>query len=306
MKGNQPIRVRAGLTGLLLLLFLCLPWTAALAQVIVTVNGNVAHADITLTSGMQSYEGEVTIFFDTPVNLTPTNLNLTAELVNPSDPAVTNRLLAGTSVDPAFPVMVTVEPLYVSDRIFRSSTEVNETEDGNLAFNNAYEMEIHTHELVYVPGTPYRVFKAPVGGSFFDITSDVTNGSVRGRGRTGGFSQFLLLKDTRPETTLLGLPTIALGKLVDLQLRLVVAILNNVLRLELVGLLSNVNLALLSLNYAAALVQIDLFILRVDQEAGSSIPNVWRSERDLVNDAGDLDGAARSLRYSIQRLNGGP
>lgn len=281
-----------------------LPWTTAQAQVVVTVDGNVAHADISLVSGINTYEGEVTITFDSPVNLTAQSLNLTAQIVSPSDPNLVGRLPAGTAVDPAFPILITVEPVTI-DRIFASGLQLNETGDGNLRFINAYDLEIHTHELVYVPATPYRVFKAPLTGAFFDVTADVTNGSVRGRGRSGGFSQFLLVKDTRPETVL-GLPVVALGKLVDLELRLVAAILTNALQLELGGLLTNVQLALLSLNYATAIVQIDLFILRVDEEAGTGIQNVWRSQRDLVNDAGDLDGLARSLRYSLVRLNGGP
>ncbi|HSX59391.1 MAG TPA: DUF6689 family protein [Tahibacter sp.] len=288
----------------LLLALAAAPWNAALAQVTVTINGNVAHADISLVSGLQTYDGEVTITFDSPTDLTAAGLNLTAQLVNPTDPAITARLPSGVSVDPAFPVLITVEPTAI-ERIFASGMETGETGEGNLRFVNAYDFEIHTHELVFVPGTSYRVFKAPLSGAFFDITADVTNGSVRGRGRSGGFSQFMMVSDTRAET-LLGLPVIALGKLVDLELRLVAAILGNVLRLELAGLLTNVQLALLSLNYATALVQIDLFILRVNQEAGTGIANVWRSQRDLVNDAGDLDGLARSLRYSIARLNGGP
>lgn len=287
----------------LLLLSLLLPWGAALAQVTVTINGNVAHADISLVSGAQTYDGEVTITFDTPINLTVPGLNLTAEVVNPTDPTLVGRLPAGVSVDPAFPVLITVEPT-AFERIFASGMEAGETPDGNLRFVNAYDFEIHTHELVFLPGTPYRVFKAPLAGAFFDITAEVTNGSVRGRGRSGGFSQFMMVKDTRADTVL-GLPVIALGKLVDLELRLVAAILGNVLRLELAGLLTNVQVALLSLNYATALVQIDLFILRVNEEAGTGIANVWRSQRDLVNDAGDLDGLARSLRFSIVRANGG-
>lgn len=284
-----------------LLVSVLLP-SLAVAQVTVTVNGNVAHADISLVSGLQTYEGEVTITFDGPTDLSPPSLNLTAQLVTPASMA--GRLPSGTAVDPAFPVLITVEPATV-ERIFASGVELNETGAGNLRFVNAYDFEIHTHELVFVPNTPYRVFKAPLGGAFFDITADVTNGSVRGRGRSGGFSQFLMVKDTRAET-LLGLPIIAIGKLVDLELRLVGAILNNVLRLELAGLLTNVNLALLSLNYATAILQIDQFLLRIDEEAGTGIANVWRSQRDLVNDAGDLDGLARSLRYSIVRVNGGP
>lgn len=295
-----------GLAGLLLVLaLLC---GTAQAQVIVTVNGNVAHADISLTSGLNTYEGEVTIEFDSPTNLTVPNLNFQAQLINPSDPLLAARLPLGVAVDPAFPVLITIEPVTI-ERIFASSMERNETGDGNLRFRNAYYMEIHTHELVYAPGTPYRVFKAPVGGAFYDITADVANGSVRGRGRSGGFSQFLLVKDTRPELIGLpglGVPVIALLKVTELELRIVAALLDNVLRLELGALLTNVQLALIVLDYGTAISQLDQMILRIEQEAGTGIPNVWRSQRDLVNDAGDLDGLARSLRYSIQRLNGGP
>lgn len=285
-----------------------LPAAALQAQVTVTINGNVAHADISLVSGMQTYEGEVSITFDTPANLSEDSLNLTALVVSPSDPAIVSRLPSGVTVDPAFPVLISVEPVDI-EHIFISSLELYEAGDGNLRFANAYDFEIHTHELTFTSNTPYRVFKAPQSGSFIDITADVTNGSVRGRGRSGGFSQFMLVKDTRPEIIGLpglGVPVIALAKLVDLELRLVGAILTDLLRLELSGLLTDVQLALVSLNYAAAIVKLDQFLLRVDQEAGSGIANLWRSQRDLVNDAGDLDGLARSLRYSLVRLNGGP
>jgi hypothetical protein len=194
IRGPAPFRFVAACLALLL------PFAAARAQVVVTVNGNVAHADITLVNGVNTYEGEVTITFDSPVNLTAQSLNLTAQVVSPSDPNLVNRLPSGTVVDPAFPVLISVEPTVI-ERIFASGMESNETGDGNLRFVNAYDMEVHTHELVFVPGTPYRVFKAPANGAFFDITADVTNGSVRGRGRSGGFSQFLLVKDSASSWT---------------------------------------------------------------------------------------------------------
>lgn len=295
-----------GLAGLLLILALFCG--TAQAQVTVTVSGNVAHADISLVSGLETYEAEVTIEFDSPANLTVPNLNFQAQLVNPSDPVLAGRLPRGVAVDPAFPLLITIEPISV-ERIFASGMELHETPDGNLRFVNAYHMEIHTHELVYAPGTPYRVFKAPLGGAFYDITAEVNNGSVRGRGRSGGFSQFLLVKDTRPELVGLpglGVPVIALLKVTELDLRIVAALLDDALRLELGALLTNVQLALIVLDYGTAIAQLDQMILRMEQEAGTGIQNVWRAQRDLVNDAGDLNGLARSLRYSIQRLNGGP
>lgn len=298
------------LGALLLFLLLGLLGNSAVqAQVTVTINGNVANVDIALFNGFTTIDADVSISFVQPLNLTAQNLNFQAQLVSPTDPAIVNRLPAGVNIDPAFPVLITIEPRYFADRIFASGMQTFEGGDGNLSFLNSYEMQVHTHELTYVPGTPYRIFKAPLGGAFFDITADVSNGSVRGRGRSGGFSQFLMVKDTRPELVGLlglGLPVIALLKVVDLELRLVGAILNNLLRLELAGLLTNVQAALLLLDYTTALIQVDQLILRVDQEAGTGMQNEWRSQRDLVNDAGDIDGLARSLRYSILRLNGGP
>lgn len=290
----------------LLLLLGLLSAVPAQAQVTVTINGNVAEVDISLFNGFTTIDADVTITFEQPQNLTAQNLNFQAQLISPTDPAVVNRLPAGVNIDPAFPVLITIEPLYFADRIFASGLQSGEGGDGNLRFINSYEMQVHTHELLYTPGTPYRIFKAPLGGTFFDITADVTNGSVRGRGRSGGFSQFMMVRDTRPELVGvlgLGLPVIALLKVVELELRITVAILGNLLRLELVGLLANVQAALLILDYATALVQVDQLILRIDQEAGTGIQNEWRAQRDLVNDAGDLDGLARSLRYSIIRLN---
>ena len=59
---------------------------AASAQVAVEIIGDTAHATILLVDGNgASYDAEVTIDFDSPLNLGVTSLNLSAALFDPND-----------------------------------------------------------------------------------------------------------------------------------------------------------------------------------------------------------------------------
>jgi hypothetical protein len=291
-------------------LYLALP-AAASAQVVVTVDGDTAHATISLTGDNgQNYDAEVTIDFDTPLNLSPESLNLTAELVDPA--AIDGRLPpddipilcgGGVAINPAFPMMITVEPIDIP-WLFSSGFEGGSA-SGGLEFLNTYTFEVHTGDLVYQPHSTYRLFKAPIGGQFADITNDVLEGSVRARGRHGAFSQFVIASDTRGHGVL---PPITceplLGKLTELQLRIVGAILDDALRLDLLNLLAKVT-TLLAVDVQAALAALDELIAEVDANAGTEIANVWRASRDVVNDAGEMEALAQTLRFSIVDLLGG-
>lgn len=272
------------------------------AQVVVEVVGDVAHATISLAgSGGQVYSAEVTIEFDAPLNLAPESLNLTAELVDPADPALAQRLPAGLVVDPAFPVMVTVEPPVVT-WLFRSGFEGGASPNGSLSFRNAYRIEVHTEHLEYTPGSPYRLLKAPLGGAFADMTESVLQGSTRARGRGGAFSQFVVAADSR-------LPLLtALDKLLALDTRLLAAVLADPLRLDLVALLAQVHAAVLVpiIGCTNALLPLDAFLEEIAAHAGLDIANLWRAERDLANDAGDLESLARTLRFSLLGCAGSP
>src|SRR5664279_3494355 len=179
--------------------------TAVSAQVVVTVSGDTAYATISLTDGDGvTYDADVTIVFDTPQHLTPHNLNLTAEIVNPADlqGRLSNTCLIGLlqdlcpTVDPAFPVMITVEPID-SPWLYTNSFERGEGHSVNLSFLNTYQFDVHTHDLVYQDHSSYRLFKAPIDDAFHDVTNDVMPGSVRVRGRGGAFSQFIVVTDPR-------------------------------------------------------------------------------------------------------------
>lgn len=277
----------------------------ASAQVVVTVDGDTAYATISLTDDNNvTYEADVTIVFDTPLNLTAQSLNLTAELVDPD--AVQGRinqvgcllfpLVPCVAVDPAFPVMITVEPTVVP-WLFTSSFDGDEDGSGNLSFINTYEIEVHTHDLEYTAHSPYRMYKAPVGGVFNDITNDVLQGSMRARGRGAAFSQFLVVSDPRLDLT------VVLLKLVDLNARILLAALSDGLRGDLLGMVVQIQ-ALLLFDLNGALDLLDELIALIDAHAGIDIPNVWRAERDLTNDAGEMKSLALTTRFSLARLLG--
>jgi hypothetical protein len=280
----------------------CLSARPAMASVVVTIDGNVAHADISLDNGVgHTYQAEVTITFGAAVNLDVDTLNLTAELVNPA--ALASRLPPGISVDPAFPMLITVEPPSFA-WLFASGFDNAEDGSGDLSFLNTYEFEVHTHELTYAANSPYRVIKAPIGGNFHDFTEDVLPGSVRARGREGAFSQFLVGRDSN--TNVLTMLLVATNKLLALQLRVVAAALNNLLNGDLIGLLAVINADLLALDLTGAIANLDQFIAEVEAHAGIDIPNQWNSRHDVVNDAGEILGLAQTLRFTLVGLQTAP
>lgn len=297
--------------AMLLASVLALAAPAAGAAVIVSISGNQALASISLPGGLGTVDADVTITFDTPVNLDATELNLTASVVDPNDPLLLARLPSCTpacvAIDPAFPLLITVEPLAVP-WLFHSGFESGETDPGLLGFLNTYEVEIHTADLDCVaaasgdpcPATPYRLFKAPVGGAFVDYTDAMLKGSVRARGRDGAFSQFLIVADTRPTLS------VEPDKALALETRIDNATLSDALRTDLLGKLAQVQVAaLVDVDYTTAIADLDALIATIDANAGTAIANRWSADHSVVNDAGELEGLAYTLRYTLVRLQSG-
>ena len=283
---------------------------AAAADIVtVTINGNVATATMSIDDTIgRTHHGIVTITFDEVQHLTATSLGLTAFAVNPNDPALVTRLCGtplpcGISVDPDFPVMVRVEPpTHGVNWLFRSSFESNEDWPADLFFRNSYTLEVHTTELTFTAPTPYRLFKAPVGGAFADYSDYVCSGSVRARDRDGGFSDFLMVRDTRPDLT------VALAKSVDLRLRTTSSGLLPAVVALLTGLLDQLDadIALAQLNlipYSTTVTDTETLLAQIAaSSAAGDLPNSWRAAHDLDNVAGNLAGRTASLRYNLRRL----
>lgn len=266
---------------LLLLLTLCLLGSplAAGAQALpvqVEVDGDVATAVIGSPANPLA---DVTLAFDEVSGLSASSLGLSAQLVSLSDAALLARLpnLSLNQLDPQFPMLLTIEPPAL----------------GGLAFRSV-RVEVHTHALAYSTGSSYRLFKAPLGGAFVDITDEIAAGSVRARGTTGGFSQFLVLLDLR-ETS-----EVVAAKIAALRSR--VATLPFTERQPFDARLDDVESSLASDDYAAALSAVDQVSARALARAGTHLADEWRATRDADNQAGDLVAGAATLGFSIAYL----
>ena len=245
--------------------------------VAVGVSGNVALVQV---GNPASPLAEVTLTFEDATGLSASSLGISARLVDITDPSLLSRLPDATLTRPdsSFPLLVTIEP----------------PATGGLSFRRSVRVEVHTHALSYAPGSFYRLLKAPIGGAFRDITDEVAPGSVRARGTTGGFSQFLVLTDLRETGTVIS------GKLA--WLRAHVAALPASERPPFDAQLDATEAAVARGDFAGALAAVDAFHDRAAARAGNGLLQEWRATRDVDNQAGELLAGAATLKFSIVYL----
>lgn len=248
----------------------------AAGQGLLTVSGNSITITIAKPGGLGA---SVTLSFEDVTGLNLLNLGLSAQVVNPNDPALLARLPAGDSV--ALPLLLRIEPPVA----------------GGLSFRGVASLEIHTENLLYTPGSPLRLFTAPLGGPFEDFTVAMGAGSYRARGTTGGFSEFLIVSESRPVDQVITTKFDRLEEELDEYAAAMPAALYEDL---------SARLAAARADYAGgatlqAIQKIDGFITVVQQHSGTEIPNVWRAARDVENVAGYLRAGAMTLRFSLSR-----
>ena len=222
---------------------------------------------------------DLSLRFDDASGVTAANLGIKAETISINNPALLARLPSNlTSIPGALPLMITIEPPV----------------SGALVMHRITHVELHTHALPYVAGSPLRLFKAQIGGPFRDITETIQPGSVRARGTTPGWSQFLIIADLRPTSAVISEKFSYLQNQVNL--------LSPAEAAPLQGYLNSAQSAVALGNYDDAVVALDNFSARVASRAGTSIPDVWRSARDVTNSAGELLAGANTLVFSIGYL----
>lgn len=260
----------------LLLAFLPSFASAQSLPVQVTVSGNTATAVI---GNPVNPWADVTLTFDGVSGLSAASLGLSAQLVSLQDGALTARLpdVQYNQIDPAFPVLLTIEP----------------PANGGLQFRTV-RVDVHTHALTYATGSSYRLFKSPLNGAFSDITDEVAPGSVRARGTTGGFSQFLVLTDVRQTGAVVA------AKIASLRAR--IATLPAGERPAFDTLVNQAEAAVATGDYATAIAAIDQVRSRALARAGVQLADAWRAARDLDNQAGDLVALSATLRFSVAYL----
>ncbi|MGH9348651.1 MAG: DUF6689 family protein, partial [Vicinamibacterales bacterium] len=106
--------------------------SAALAQVAipVRVSGDTLAAAVELS---QDLAVDLSLVFEDAVGLTPTALQITAQVISPLDPLVAGRLPASVTVPDSFPVLLRIEPAGSSA----------------LSFSGVYTLRLHTHNLAF-------------------------------------------------------------------------------------------------------------------------------------------------------------
>jgi hypothetical protein len=241
----------------------------------VGISGNVA--TIRVGAGPVPL-ADVILTFDNATGLTPASLGASARQIDINQALLLARLPANTQLLSSLPMMVQIEP---------PST-------GGLVQRRVTHVEIHTHQLAYTAGTTFRLFKAQVGGPFRDITSSVAPGSVRTRGTTPGWSQFLIVADLRSSSIVID------EKYAYLRTQL--ALLPASERTPLENMLNASEDALGQGKFGTAIAKLDQFRARVSARAGTYIPDVWKATRDVTNVAGELLAGADTLAFSIGYL----
>lgn len=274
-------------------LAVCLLFAASMkagAAVVVTIeDGRKAKAEITLPRpGGGDYSADLELEFDNPQNLTVPCLGISADVLDATEIAdVESRLPdpGNQSIDPDFPVRVTVDPPAAC----------------GLQFDNDVDIELHTDDLTYVAFSSYRLMKGPIGGDFLNITGIVDPGSVRARGSSGSFSEIVIIRETIQDYA-----DDADAAFAALQARLDDPAIGLTARQTLETDLAVSIAAYQANNFAQAIGSLEDLDSHCGALGGPALPNSWRAQRDLVNAEGEIVSYSDHLKFLLGRLNGSP
>jgi hypothetical protein len=242
-----------------------------------TISGNELTARIELSGGVTA---DLTITFEKVVGLNPEALTLTATAVNPGDLSLLSRLPGpGLSIPAGFPVVVRIEP----------------SASSALSFEGVYKLSLYTHNLTLGANSPLRLYRAPSGGAFSDMTGFLQAGSVRAGGSGPGFSEFVIAADTRLVDSVIA------GKFDAVQSQLTAnwSSISPVVAADLQQRLNQARAAYNSGALASSIDGVAAFADEVKKQSGAAIPDVWRANGGPVNVAGLLRSAADTLKFSL-------
>jgi hypothetical protein len=126
----------------------------------------------------------------------------------------------------------------------------------------------------------------------------MSSGSIRARGSTGQFSDFIILLDNRPSASVIDDKVASLSSIVNGNRDKISALLETAIDSG----INDVQSALTVNDDDAALVAVDSLISLIDNASGSEIADVWRSSGDVVNVKGLLLTQLQTLRFSLRTL----
>ncbi len=270
--------------SLLIALLLGFACTPLLAQVVVTIDGDDARADITLAGPGGPFVAEFILEFRDPVNLSPACLGLSATLLDGAGVAAVNARLPepGLVVDPAFPVLLSVEP----------------PAGCGLSFRGEYRAVLRTPNLVFSAASPYRLYKGPAGLALGNITADVSEGSVRAGGAGGSFSDFVMVRDDLQDY-----PAELLAAYEQLEARLDDPEIGVAALTTLLNDLAASRAAAAAADYPGAIAALDRLEQRAAAFSDNGVPGRWRALRDLDNIEGDLVSLTGVAKFLLGRID---
>ncbi|HEX9734442.1 MAG TPA: DUF6689 family protein [Thermoanaerobaculia bacterium] len=208
------------------------------------------------------------------------DLEIEGEIVDVNASGLRARLPQGVQVPAGFPVLIRVNPLAGRDQ----------------AFGGAFAIEVRTDSLDFLGGTPLRLFKAPDGGAFRDITRTYGFGSFRVGGAAASFSEFVIAEDRRPIAGVVAEKFQSVGDTIDASAGDVPA----AVRGQLKAALSQVRQDVEEGRPDDALAGLESLVGSIEEAAGDSIPSLWRSGESLVNVAGELVSLLETLKFSLE------
>ena len=126
----------------------------------------------------------------------------------------------------------------------------------------------------------------------------MSSGSIRARGSTGQFSDFIILLDNRPSASVIDDKVASLSSIVNGNRDKISALLETAIDSG----INDVQSALAVNDDDAALVAVDSLISLVENASGNEIADVWRSSGDVVNVKGLLLTQLQTLRFSLRTL----
>lgn len=272
-----------------LVLFLLAAALPAAGQGLPNIGGNSGGNSLSLPLALPGgVAGNLTVSFESVTGLSLPNLGVSAQLVSPTDAGLLARLPTTVAIPAGFPVLVRIEP----------------TAAGGLAFTGVATIQLRSLSLLQAPDSP-RLYAAPAGGPFTDITNSVHQASdlkldtsYRVIGSRGGFSEFLIVSDHTPADQAVA------AKLDQLDQTLAdnAAAIPAALHADLANQLAGIRVDVLAGDAAAAIQSLDLFQSTVEAHSGTDIPDLWRAAHDRIDVAGLLRAAAKTLRFSLGQV----
>jgi len=256
--------------------------SAAKADVVLPQTLN--YSDNAVTASIQVTDTiavDLSIEFEKVVGLNPETFAISAEMLTPNALSITERLNSLlVSPTTAFPVVVSITP----------------DPDSGFAFEGVATVELYTKAIHYTPDLPLRLFTSHADGTFTDMTTLVSAGSIRARGNTGKFSDFMIMLDTRTPANIVG------DKVSDIESFLSQHgnLIQPVTLAAIEHSMTLLSFAVSDQDFDSALEEVDSLISLINTAPSGAMPDVWQASDTLVNVEGELKSKFSSLRYALR------